>query len=50
MMEWLGQFAIIMLGLGAAFVLGWISRVLMYESNKRHESLDERNYYDGQID
>jgi len=40
-METLGKTAIVLIGLGAAFALGWVARALMYEANKKYEQFEE---------
>jgi len=42
-METLGKIAIVLLGLGAAFALGWVARALMYEAQRKYEPLEEGN-------
>jgi len=37
----LGKIAIIVLGLGVAFLLGWVARALMYEAQRKYEPFEE---------
>lgn len=40
-METLGKIALILLGLGAAFLFGWIARALMEEADRGYELFEE---------
>lgn len=37
----LGKVAIVLLGLGIAFALGWVARALMEEADRKYEPSEE---------
>jgi len=42
-MEALGKIAIALLGFACAFLLGWVTRALMYEASRKYKPFEEHD-------